>query len=105
MSLLTKTYMTVNVARPSRGKSTDPVTKTIFYIKGSFQPISGYHEFRDGKKGEKATHRFYTDVKNTLVYGDKVTLLSQTYVVLYAIQPAGISGRNHHKEFICGLFE
>lgn len=105
MSLLTKSYVTLDVIRSSRGRSTDPVTETEFYIKGSFQPISGGEVFRDGKGGESASHRLYTPVSNTLIYGDKVTQGTQSYKVLYAIQPVGISGRNHHKEFICGVFE
>jgi hypothetical protein len=105
MSLLTRTFKTVNVIRSSRGKSTDPVTYTDFYIKGSFQPITGSETFRDGKGGESATHRLYADVRTTLVYGDQVTHGGQTYVTLYAIQPSGISGRSHHKEYICGVFE
>ena len=73
--------------------------------KGFIQPISGGEVFQDGKAGEKATHRLYTYVSTPVNYGDKVSQGGQDYFVIYAIQPAGISGVNHHKEVILGVFE
>ncbi len=100
-------YVSLSIERPSRGKSTDPVTITTFGIDGFLQPVStGFsNDFRNGKGGEKASHRLYSYVSTDLVYGDKVINDSQSYIVLYGIQPDGVSGVGHHKEFICGVFE
>lgn len=72
---------------------------------GFIQPIGGGETFRDGKGGEQATSRLYTTVDTPAVYGYRVTQNSQPYMMLYAIQPAGISGINRHKEIIMGLIE
>lgn len=74
-------------------------------FKGFIQPIGGGESFRDGKGGEAATHRLYTDVSTPGLYGDRVVQGSQFYKILYAIQPEGISAVNHHKEMILGIFE
>jgi hypothetical protein len=73
--------------------------------KGFIQPISGNENLQDGKSGEKATHRLYTYVNTSVQYGDKIVQGGQNYFVIYAIQPAGISGVGHHKEIIMGVFE
>lgn len=73
--------------------------------KGFIQPISGGETYRDGKAGEQATHRLYTSVQTPSIYGYKVIQNGQSYIMLYAIQPTGISGVDHHKEIVMGLFE
>ncbi len=72
---------------------------------GFIQPIGGGETFRDGKAGEQATHRLYTTVDTPVIYLNRVTQNSQPYLMLYAIQPAGVSGINRHKEIIMGLIE
>ena len=100
-------YKTLAVKRPSRGKSTDPVVNTEFTITGFVQPMSAgsNNAFREGKGGEQASHRIYAPVSTNLKYGDQVTEDSQTYVVVYAIQPNGISSVGHHKEYIASIVE
>jgi len=72
---------------------------------GFIQPISGHEKFRDGKNGEQATHRLYTSVDTPAIYGYKVIQNSQEYIMIYAIQPSGISGVEHHKEIVLQVFE
>jgi len=73
--------------------------------RGFIQPTGGGEGFKNGKGGESATHRLYTHVTTPCRYGYKVTQGGQSYVMLYAIQPDGISGTGHHKEVILGIFE
>lgn len=73
--------------------------------KGFIQPLSGGEVFRDGKGGESATHRLYTSVNTPTKYGYRITQNGQEYIMLYAVQPSGISGVVHHKELILGIFE
>lgn len=80
--------------------STDPIVETSSAIKGFAQPVSGNEVFQDGKAGERITDRFYTGVSTNAEYGDVITQNGQSYVVVYSIQPAGISGRVHHKEIM-----
>lgn len=77
----------------------------VGYYKGFIQPMSGGETFRDGKGGESATHRMYTVMGTPVKYRYRVTQGGQDYIMLYAIQPAGISGTGHHKEIIMGIFE
>ncbi len=72
---------------------------------GFIQPVSGKENYRDGKAGEQATHRLYTDLETPAKYGYKVTQFGQSYIILYAIQPGGISGVDHHKEILMQVFE
>jgi len=73
---------------------------------GFIQPVSGAGEFKAGKNGEKVTSRMYTPMDNTLIsYGDRVTQDSQKYLVVWPLQPSGISGKDHHKEILLGVFE
>ena len=72
---------------------------------GFIQPIGSSEVFEKGKAGEKATHRLYTAVDTPCEYGYRVTYNSQEYIMIQVIQPSGISGRDHHKEIILGLFE
>ncbi len=72
---------------------------------GFIQPISGDETFAQGKNGERATHRFYTGMNTPVKYGYKVIYNGQEYIMLYAIQPDGISGVGRHKEITMGLFE
>jgi len=74
-------------------------------FQGFIQPISGGERFRDGKNGEQATHRLYTDVDTPAKYGYKVIQNGQEYIMIYAIQPSGISAVDHHKEIILQVFE
>lgn len=75
------------------------------FYKGFIQPIGGGEAFRDGKAGEQATHRLYTGIVTPSKYGYRVTQNGQSYIMLYAIQPNGISGVNDHQEIILGVFE
>lgn len=72
---------------------------------GFIQPLSGHGQWQEGKHGEKATHRLYTATSTALLYEDKVTQNGQSYKVLYALQPSGVSGTGHHKEIIMELFQ
>ena len=73
--------------------------------KGFIQPASGGEGFAQGKSGENATHILYTDVYTPCHYGNQVRHKGQKYIMLYAIQPQGISGTGHHKEIILGIFQ
>jgi hypothetical protein len=105
--LLTDYYSGIVIKiRNEPADSFDPVTETTLAgYSGFIQPISGNEIFRDGKGGEQATHRLYTNVSTPGVYGYKVEQNSQTYIMLYALQPGGISNVGHHKEVILGLFQ
>lgn len=72
---------------------------------GFIQPAGGGEALRLGKSGENATHILYTDVYVPCQYGYKVVSGGQSYIMLYAIQPNGISGTGHHREITLGLFE
>ncbi len=72
---------------------------------GFIQPVFGKENYRDGKAGEQATHMLYTDLNTPAKYGYKVTQNGQSYIIIYAIQPAGISGVAHHKEVLMQVFE
>lgn len=92
-------------SNPSNSFTGSDYTAVSGAFTGFIQPIGGNETFRDGKGGESATHRLYTNVTYGIVYGDRVEQNSQTYTVLYAIQPTGISGVSHHKEIIMAVFE
>lgn len=79
--------------------------KSIGGYKGFIQPIGGGESFQKGKNGESATHRMYTFVSTPSQQGWRVTQGGQSYVMLWAIQPDGISSVGSHKEIILGLFE
>ncbi len=70
---------------------------------GFIQPIGGGETFRDGAAGEQSTHRAYVPIDTPGEYGNRITQNSQAYIILYAIQPTGISSVGHHKEFILGV--
>jgi hypothetical protein len=71
------------------------------------QPSSGKFQVKRNKGGEDITHFAFQpmDVSNTLETGDKVEQDDQTYIVEYATQPTGISGRNNHKEVDLRVFK
>jgi hypothetical protein len=74
--------------------------------KGYIQPVSGHEVFETGKGGEKITSRMYAPMTNTAVqYGDRITQDGQKYLIVYSIQPKGISAESHHKEILMGAIE
>jgi hypothetical protein len=76
----------------------------VGYFRGFVQPIGGNEQFMKGKGGENVTARYYTGLSTPVKYGYRITDSGQSYIMLYSIQPTGISGTGHHKEVICGLF-
>jgi len=106
--LLIDYYTTFTLARDSSSTSdsfASTTWATVDTYRGFIQPIGGGEVFRDGKAGEAATHRLYCPLTVGALYRDRVTWQGQNFIVLYAIQPAGISSRQRHKEIILGLFE
>lgn len=81
--------------------NTAPAWTTKQIIKGFMQPVNGGEQFKELKAGEVATHRFYTNLSTSAVYGDRIAVNGVNYTVLFAGQPNGISAVNHHKEILC----
>lgn len=87
----------------SGGYSPTPVESTVGGFQGFIQPISGGESFDHLQLTDKVTFRLYTDTLAPLKAGDDVSQNGETYKVLWAFQPSGISGTSHHKEVLLGL--
>jgi hypothetical protein len=81
-----------------------PAFNTVGTYKGFIQPVLGSEHVRNGKGQEEATHRLYTSLSTPFKYGYIVTQNSIDYMMLYGTQPSGISGKEHHKEILMGLY-
>jgi hypothetical protein len=74
--------------------------------KAYIQPVSGNEVYETGKGGEKIIAKMFAPMTNTAVqYGDRITQDSQKYLVVYSIQPKGISAESHHREISLGAIE
>jgi len=103
--MLESRYETVKIyEQVNNGFISDTFT-FLGYYKGFMQPISGNEVFQKGKGGESASYRFYTGMRTPVKYGYRITIGNQSYMMLYAEQPTGISGTQHHKEIICSIFQ
>lgn len=103
--MLTDFYKPFLIERRVGGDFTDDEYITVGTYHGFIQPVSGTETFRDGKAGEQVTARLYTGLTTPGIYGYKVTQDGQSYIMLYTIQPVGISAVSHHKEILLGDFK
>lgn len=70
---------------------------------GFIQPTSGNEKFNFGKGSEDVRARLYCPMTNTeILYGDRITQNGQSYSVLFANQPTGISGMDTIKSIARG---
>jgi hypothetical protein len=101
-------FRTITIERKT-GEDFDTLawsTISISSDKGFIQPVSGSESFERGKAGERVAYRMYVPMDNTVVqYGDRITQDGQKYIVIFSIQPTGISSTNGHREISLGLFE
>lgn len=80
--------------------STAPVYHDVGVFRGFIQPSSGNETTTQGGLREEYSHILYCDVSTPAQYGDRVQANGVTWRVVFAAQPTGISGVNHHKELL-----
>ena len=104
--LLTDKYslLTIEVLTSSGSSDTDPISwvDAPGINTGFIQPVSGKENFRNGRAGEQVEALMFTGIDTPGEYGYRVTQNGQSYMMLYTLQPEGISGVGHHKEITLG---